>query len=747
MLSIEDDVENESEVFDYLKNQDVAQLVDSAVEELVKERPTNARMWLASYFAGVPGCETLLGRLAAMEKEVRRLESINQQLTTGQTEEPIHVSEPQVRRLAALHDTEDDTSGDAVADVEHDADGGREMQWVHPPARIFEEYLKELDLQSRSHLVERPKKKVPIDSKSCLIVVDMQNDFMPVSAKNPDGGRFPVPEGDQCASNIVLLMRYFAERGGRVIATRDYHPHDHCSFINNQGQYPPHCVQGAAGSMFYQPISDCLRSLLEEESRIDKESNTDRDRGQKVFVAFKGFHEDVDSYGALPYTERQIHRPGALATDTRQLRRVDKELAGLKSNCDIPTFTGSYVLHASNMRDWDDRPDPNAPPDVLSFARTLDRSSQLQNTGGDKTKKCAKIADEVRTQVRKLYICGMALDYGVIDTAVSAALQENSAVQEVYIVLDATRPAYVPMYGAYGSGFLQSPKWLIDKLGSNQRVQIKFISTAAFLSRKQLAQLRKEHSAFDSFGDSEEPKVSFPQQLGPFRLMPSRAVSGGVFLHEPPTELSPGKYHLKNAPVLAALARFEVRLNGALSATSKLDYFGVERRRIDIPPNADTFCFAYPLEGAHHLTESHRGVVQCLHNANFTFAIFGGFLYLDRDGNVVGANALCTGTGLHFDPPQKWPVDIKKKLIREDRFQQVTFPVLIKMGCHYFVWIKPKEIKVCNRVAACRAHAQHTLTQGFDHGGFGYLMHEHPNDDGPEADKDVWFPMKDPTLQ
>src|SRR5690606_29877001 len=74
-----------------------------------------------------------------------------------------------------------------------------------------------------------------------LIVVDVQNDFLP-------GGALGVPEGDAV---IPVLNRYaeeFDRHGLPVFATRDWHPERHCSFREQGGPWPPHCVAGTAGA-------------------------------------------------------------------------------------------------------------------------------------------------------------------------------------------------------------------------------------------------------------------------------------------------------------------------------------------------------------------------------------------------------------------------------------------------------------------------------------------------------------------
>lgn len=39
-----------------------------------------------------------------------------------------------------------------------------------------------------------------------------------------------------------------------IMVTKDFHPSNHCSFKENGGQWPPHCVKGTAGSCVYAPL-------------------------------------------------------------------------------------------------------------------------------------------------------------------------------------------------------------------------------------------------------------------------------------------------------------------------------------------------------------------------------------------------------------------------------------------------------------------------------------------------------------
>ncbi len=72
-----------------------------------------------------------------------------------------------------------------------------------------------------------------------LVIVDVQRDFLP-------GGALPVPDGDA----VVPAIRALVDTGDFdvVLATRDWHPADHSSFIAQGGEWPEHCVQQLPGA-------------------------------------------------------------------------------------------------------------------------------------------------------------------------------------------------------------------------------------------------------------------------------------------------------------------------------------------------------------------------------------------------------------------------------------------------------------------------------------------------------------------
>ncbi len=80
-----------------------------------------------------------------------------------------------------------------------------------------------------------------------LVIVDVQNDFTP-------GGALAVPDGDAIAPRLRELVE--SDRFDLVVATRDWHPPDHGSFVTADppGIWPAHCVQGTPGAELHELV-------------------------------------------------------------------------------------------------------------------------------------------------------------------------------------------------------------------------------------------------------------------------------------------------------------------------------------------------------------------------------------------------------------------------------------------------------------------------------------------------------------
>ena len=93
------------------------------------------------------------------------------------------------------------------------------------------------------------------DRGSVLLLVHLQNDFCP-------GGALAVSEGDQIIPLINQYIGLFRSKGLPIIATRDWHPPNHCSFTEQGGVWPVHCVQGSRGAQFHADLHIPNGSLI-----------------------------------------------------------------------------------------------------------------------------------------------------------------------------------------------------------------------------------------------------------------------------------------------------------------------------------------------------------------------------------------------------------------------------------------------------------------------------------------------------
>lgn len=78
-----------------------------------------------------------------------------------------------------------------------------------------------------------------IEPTDALIVVDVQNDFLP-------GGSLAVADGNRIFAPINRIMPLFSY----VVATRDWHPKEHPHFEEHGGPWPYHCIQDTPGAEF-----------------------------------------------------------------------------------------------------------------------------------------------------------------------------------------------------------------------------------------------------------------------------------------------------------------------------------------------------------------------------------------------------------------------------------------------------------------------------------------------------------------
>lgn len=82
---------------------------------------------------------------------------------------------------------------------------------------------------------------IRLTRKDALVIVDVQNDFLP-------GRNLAVPSGDEVIPVLNRVIALFTHYALPIYATRDWHPANHCSFKDHGGIWPPHCVAGSKGA-------------------------------------------------------------------------------------------------------------------------------------------------------------------------------------------------------------------------------------------------------------------------------------------------------------------------------------------------------------------------------------------------------------------------------------------------------------------------------------------------------------------
>ena len=151
-------------------------------------------------------------------------------------------------------------------------------------------------------------KYIKVEETDVLIIVDLQNDFIP-------GGSLPVEGGDLIINDINELAEIF-KKNGQVILTQDWHPPDHLSFASNHpGKkpgdeyhskgigpvlWPDHCVQNSEGAIFHKDLKTKL---------ADK-------------IIQKGTNPDIDSYSGFLDNDKKSETGLADYLKSQRVKRI-----------------------------------------------------------------------------------------------------------------------------------------------------------------------------------------------------------------------------------------------------------------------------------------------------------------------------------------------------------------------------------------------------------------------------------------
>ena len=107
---------------------------------------------------------------------------------------------------------------------------------------------------------------IALTPADALIVVDLQNDFLP-------GGSLGVPQGDDVVAPIQQLIDLYQTHGLPIIASRDWHPEGHCSFTAQGGPWPIHCIAGSHGAAFSAAIPlEQVATVVSKATTVEKDA-------------------------------------------------------------------------------------------------------------------------------------------------------------------------------------------------------------------------------------------------------------------------------------------------------------------------------------------------------------------------------------------------------------------------------------------------------------------------------------------
>ena len=87
-----------------------------------------------------------------------------------------------------------------------------------------------------------------------LLIVDPQVDFTT--------GCLATKNGPAAMDYLAKALEEGAWKNyGWIIVTQDAHPANHCSFVEQGGVFPPHCVQGTEGMNVYPALYEVLNTI------------------------------------------------------------------------------------------------------------------------------------------------------------------------------------------------------------------------------------------------------------------------------------------------------------------------------------------------------------------------------------------------------------------------------------------------------------------------------------------------------
>jgi len=149
---------------------------------------------------------------------------------------------------------------------------------------------------------------INVNENDVLLIIDIQNDFIP-------GGALPVEGGDLIIDGINKIARIFKEVTRNVVLTQDWHPSGHLSFASSYPDkepgdeyqsedgaigpvlWPDHCVQGTSGAEFHKNLKVDLASVIIRKGRNPKVDSYSAflENDKKTETGLKGYLKSIET--------------------------------------------------------------------------------------------------------------------------------------------------------------------------------------------------------------------------------------------------------------------------------------------------------------------------------------------------------------------------------------------------------------------------------------------------------------------
>ena len=122
---------------------------------------------------------------------------------------------------------------------------------------------------------------------AALLVVDMQYDFC-------EGGALAVQGAAKMFDGANAWVAWAVQHDLPVITSQDWHPLKHCSFAEQGGPWPVHCVQGTRGAALHEALH-----VPSGAWRVHKGCDADHDMYSALSGTVQGRKHPLPLYQAL----------------------------------------------------------------------------------------------------------------------------------------------------------------------------------------------------------------------------------------------------------------------------------------------------------------------------------------------------------------------------------------------------------------------------------------------------------------